>query len=214
MSARSEAAAAGSRTYYTGKPCKRGHVADRYVSDSSCIECALLRATERYQNNADEIRKYSRDRYWSDPENFRDYQAKRREEIPGKVREEKSAEYFRNKEKYLKRANAWHSSNPDKARKAGRDWHKRHPEKSYQYVVKRRMAKLKRTPRWLTTEQRDQIAALYRKARELTRQTGVAHHIDHEVPLRGKEVSGLHVPWNLQILTASQNQSKGNRLAA
>lgn len=56
---------------------------------------------------------------------------------------------------------------------------------------------------------------LYREARRLTLETGVAHHVDHIVPLRGRLpggakqiVSGLHVENNLRIVVASDNMSR------
>lgn len=77
------------------------------------------------------------------------------------------------------------------------------------YEKKRSVA----TPPWLTAEHWAQMNALYEKARELTKQTGIRHEVDHIHPINGKTVSGLHVPWNLQILTQAENVSKSNRYA-
>lgn len=80
-------------------------------------------------------------------------------------------------------------------------------EKSFKHAgheAKRRASKLKRTPKWLTSEQLKRIEQFYKEAQE-TNQS-----VDHIVPLQGNIVSGLHVPWNLQILPLSENARKRN----
>jgi len=64
----------------------------------------------------------------------------------------------------------------------------------------------------LTEQHKNEIAEVYAQAVEQEKRTGVKHHVDHIVPLQGENVCGLHVPWNLQVLTATQNRSKGNRI--
>jgi hypothetical protein len=68
------------------------------------------------------------------------------------------------------------------------------------------------TPRWLTEAHWEEMNSLYLKARQMSKDSGISMHVDHILPIRGKAVSGLHVPWNLQILPASENISKSNEI--
>lgn len=73
-----------------------------------------------------------------------------------------------------------------------------------------RANKANRTPKWLSFSQKLEIECFYYKAMRYEEETGIKYHVDHIVPLNGKNVSGLHVPWNLQIIPAKENLSKGN----
>jgi len=68
------------------------------------------------------------------------------------------------------------------------------------------------TPKWLTVEHKAEILDIYKMSRKMTKENDVVYEVDHIVPLRNKIVCGLHVPWNLRIVTRSQNRSKGNIL--
>lgn len=91
-------------------------------------------------------------------------------------------------------------------------YHKRNPHKKQAQTVARRLAKEQRTPKWLTAEHKAQMAEVYNLARECRILTGDAYHVDHVVPLNGEFVSGLHVPWNLQVLPSDVNIAKSNRI--
>jgi len=77
--------------------------------------------------------------------------------------------------------------------------------------ARRRASQIRATPSWLTSDDLEVMRAIYSKAQELSRETGVIHHVDHIIPLQGKKVCGLHCPSNLQILTDQENTSKGNK---
>ena len=91
------------------------------------------------------------------------------------------------------------------------EYAKANPEKFAMKTRKRKVAKLQRTPFWLNAGQEFEMECIYKYCAAL-RSVGLDYEVDHMVPLQGKTVSGLHVPWNLQILTASENAAKGNRL--
>lgn len=73
----------------------------------------------------------------------------------------------------------------------------------------RRARKLQATLKCLTPEDLEAIKEFYIVARWLTEAFEEDFHVDHIIPLNGKTVCGLHVPWNLQILTAKENLEKG-----
>lgn len=52
----------------------------------------------------------------------------------------------------------------------------------------------------------------YLLAADREKVTGVAHHVDHMIPLFGKKASGLHCGLNLQVIPANLNQWKLNRM--
>jgi 5-methylcytosine-specific restriction endonuclease McrA len=66
-------------------------------------------------------------------------------------------------------------------------------------------------PPWLNDAHRDAMQWFYDEARRLTKETGVSHVVDHIEPLNGAHSCGLHVPWNLQVLTDTQNKRKKNK---
>lgn len=92
-----------------------------------------------------------------------------------------------------------------------RVWRQLNPHINRAINAKRRGIKLSATPTWISRHQLNQIKSLYKQAVEFELTTGIKHHLDHIIPLTNHLVCGLHLPCNLQILTASENLSKSNK---
>jgi 5-methylcytosine-specific restriction endonuclease McrA len=93
-----------------------------------------------------------------------------------------------------------------------KEWRSKNQGVKNFHTAKYRALKKQATPRWLTSDQLKHIKEIYRQARQLTEETGTEHQVDHIHPLNGRTSSGLHVPWNLQILTKEENEKKSNKL--
>lgn len=154
-----EAKAKGLPRYFTGIPCKKGHIEERAVASRSCFAC------KREKNN-----------------------------------ELSSLGYYKN----------YRDINREKCREQNAAWDRNNKGKVNAKTAKRHAAKMLRMPKWLSKEQIQEIKNFYIMAKELETIFPWKQHVDHIVPLQGKTVSGLHVPWNLQIIPAVLNIAKGN----
>jgi hypothetical protein len=143
----------------------------------------------------------------ANPERRAELRRKWAQENQDKDRKSKADWQKRNAVACAEKAARWRAANPEKAGAILRSHYQRNRDKCIQRVVDR--TKDARTPAWAD---KDLIADLYRLARIASKHTGIEFHVDHIVPLRGKQVCGLHCQSNLQLLPADANRKKSNRL--
>lgn len=105
------------------------------------------------------------------------------------------------------RRKAFHGKNPDYYR----EFRQRNPAKVNAKEVRRKAQKLQRTPAWLGEDDYWMIEQAYEISALRTKMLGFPWHVDHIIPLLGKNVSGLHVPLNLRVIPGVDNMSKGNK---
>ena len=139
--------------------------------------------------------------------------AKRWRENPeNKKRDNENSKRWRqeNPERLKELSKRWHKENKERVKELSRAWKKANKHKVNASTRMRQAAKLNATPHWLNEDHKFMLEEIYELRDLRTQATGVVHHVDHIVPLRGAEVCGLHVPWNLQVIPASANIRKGN----
>lgn len=117
---------------------------------------------------------------------------------------------------------AWMKAHPDRAKARTAAWKKANPERAREIntqPTKEQSARWRRDnprgwhgrrfmPQWASHAM---MRDFYRESKRLTKETGIEHHVDHIVPLRGKIVTGLHVPANLQVIPKLVNLQKYNK---
>lgn len=184
---RKAALAAKAPYYFTGEPCKHGHIAPRKAK-GACVECLKMEWTKANETRADYFRAYNQSE-------------------AGK--EAKQRYYEANKEAVKAAA----KTRPSHVKK---EYQKAWKEKNVLWVradTKARRRKHRQAmPKWLSQKQKAEIRAYYQIAITMSKTSGEQYVVDHIWPLRSDFVCGLHVPWNLRVVTRAENLAKSNSL--
>lgn len=180
---RADAKKTGNKYYFTGIPCSRGHIALRKTK-GVCVEC------------------------------MKEDWATDNERRKGKPKSEAAKEaakryYKKNREAVIARA----AGRPREQKQTYRNVHKKNNPELYKALVSvRKRRHRSATPPWITKQQKLEMRKLYLSAQRLTQLTGERYVVDHIIPLINPEVCGLHVPWNLRVMTQEENLRKSNKL--
>ena len=118
------------------------------------------------------------------------------------------AEYWANPEKKRARAAAYREQNSDALRVKYKEWGAKNRHIQAAHAKARHARKLQAMPAWAN---KAAMQRFYEEAHRLVSETGMPHDVDHIVPLKSKQVCGLHVEHNLQVLPATDNRRKNNR---
>lgn len=121
------------------------------------------------------------------------------------------ANYEKNKEKIAKRVIEWQQNNKEKYAAKSKRCYERTKHTKFAWQALARASKRNAVPKWIDDQLKQEIQKFYVEARSKTKETGTHYEVDHIVPLMGENVCGLHVPWNLRVITRYENRSKANR---
>jgi hypothetical protein len=184
---RAEAKAAGTKYYFTGEPCKHGHIAPRKTK-GVCVECLKVEWKQGNTTRADYFRQYNK----------------------SNAGEEAKQRYY---EKNSARVRARAQSRPAAEKQAYKSKYKQSNPDLYKTLTSFRRRRFRdATPPWITRKQKLEIRQLYQIAITMTQTTGERYVVDHIIPLQGETVCGLHVPWNLRVTTQEENLKKSNKI--
>jgi hypothetical protein len=120
--------------------------------------------------------------------------------------------HARNREKRNAESRAYRAANPEKMRQLDRNYRQNNPDKNAAKTAKARADRAQATPPWLTRDHLEEIESFYSTAKALEQAFGGKYDVDHIHPINGRTCCGLHAPWNLQVLPASENRQKSNKL--
>ena len=167
-----------------------------------------------YESHKEEKKEWAK-RYLADPEKSarkRETEAQWLQRNPHKISEYSRRHYEKNSESRCASARERYAENKEKERSRMLRYQADNLHVYAANAAARRAAKQQATPPWLTEDHLTMMKIAYQMAELMSERMGVKFHVDHIHPLKGENLCGLHVPWNLRVIPAEENMSKGNRL--
>jgi hypothetical protein len=162
------------------------------MADKACTKCKVTKLYSDFQVDRQKASGLSSQCKSCRNDKAKDYYKLNRE----KINTSNLQRYYLNHEENKKKCLSYYYNNKDVV---------------FKNCAKRRAAKLSATPIWVDKKHEDRIKSIYSSCIKVSEKTKIPHHVDHIIPLQSKEVCGLHVWWNLRIIPAKENLSKGNR---
>lgn len=180
---RKDAQKSGSRYYFTGKPCKLGHIEKRYTSTGQCPTCVRGSSILWKEKNIS----------WF-PEHCRKYAMKR---------------HWENRDEIIEKTRQWRLKNPEKQKDATRKWNERNPEAKRLHQNLRRSRERNATGKHTIKQLREMMVNQDNKCVYCKCEISNCYHIDHIIPLSRGGGNGIE---NIQILCIDCNQRKHNKM--
>jgi 5-methylcytosine-specific restriction endonuclease McrA len=186
--------------YYTRKDRKSGY-------NSRCKICVCIESNAYNSANKEAKSIYGAKYYEENKVLMKENNKQWVKDNPAKVAAKSARHYRNNREASAMYSAKNYADNRERRQAQCKLWRQANPSKSNAYSATRRAAKINRTLE-LTPAHRAEIDGIYLYAKIFS-QVGQLH-VDHIVPLRGVTISGLHTPWNLQVIPAVENLQKSN----
>ncbi len=210
---RSIAKERGMVRYFTGKPCKHGHICERLTVNGACLECSREKDRQNYADNREKLLEEHKQR-------AKKYYARKGEEIKEKVKAKRAADvekareydkqrYAKNKDRICENRRRREKANPEKMKARRAASYRRNKHLFLNATIRRNEIKRHAIPKWYSDFDDFVLQEMFELAEIRKEETGIEWHVDHMIPL---SKGGLHWHMNWQLIPAAMNLEKHNKM--